>query len=232
MASTVSELPLRERLGVDAADLLRHIPGMGKVMVATSLSGATLERIGPIEAVTAEGGLIGLKGAAHDASIDAGAVAEIVADRTSRMGDRAFPRLDFLMADGGTLFSIVAFDGLEPFDAVVSKFGPGAPQEPPAVQDTAGERADPRDDDPGREPLDRAVSAASEITIGLRRPGFEQRWRGKIETVRPAMGFINIIPGDFHLHLKAGAITGWRRDGQELHAQAGEAMSGLYVSFE
>jgi hypothetical protein len=46
------------------------------------------------------------------------------------------------------------------------------------------------------------------------------------------MGFINIIQGDFHLHLKAGAITGWRRDGQELHAQAGEAMSGLYVSFE
>lgn len=232
MANTVPELPPRERLDVDVADLLHRVPAMGKVMVAASLGGATHERIGPIETVAVEGGLINLKGAAHDASIDTGAVAGIVADRTSRMGDKAFPRLDFLAADGGTLFSIVAFDGLEPFEAVVSGFGPGVPEAPPAAQSPPGERIDPADDDPGREPLDRAVSAASRITIGLRRRGFEQRWRGKIETVRPAMGFINVIQGDFHLHLKAGAVSGWRRDGSELRAEAGEALSGLYVSFE
>ena len=45
----------------------------------------------------------------------------------------------------------------------------------------------------------------------------DQRWRGIVPAINPAMGFINLIAADFHLHLRAGAVAlrtesrnGWR----------------------
>ena len=32
-----------------------------------------------------------------------------------------------------------------------------------------------------------------------------------IESVKPAMGFINVMKPDFHLHLRGGAVASWQR---------------------
>jgi putative heme degradation protein len=49
------------------------------------------------------------------------------------------------------------------------------------------------------------------VEIRFERPGFAQSWSGVIEGVKPAMGFINVMRSDFHLHLKAGAVADWQR---------------------
>ncbi len=62
-----------------------------------------------------------------------------------------------------------------------------------------------------------AVAAAAPVTIELTRAGITQSWYGVVDKISPAMGFRNIITSDFHLHLRAGTISGWRAsdaDGQ------------------
>ena len=51
------------------------------------------------------------------------------------------------------------------------------------------------------------------MTIAFSRPGLTQSWNGVIESVSPAMGFINVMRPDFHLHLRGGAVARWRRNG-------------------
>ena len=63
-----------------------------------------------------------------------------------------------------------------------------------------------------------ACAAKAEVTIEFRRPGLTQSWNGVIEDVKPAMGFINVMRPDFHLHLRGGAVRRWRR------AEAGDGM--------
>ena len=49
------------------------------------------------------------------------------------------------------------------------------------------------------------------------------------------MGFVNVMQGDFHLHLKAGAVAAWERravgEMVELHArdEAGEAFGLVLI---
>ena len=64
----------------------------------------------------------------------------------------------------------------------------------------------------------------------FRAPGFEQAFRGVVETVKPAMGFINVMRADFHLHLKSAAVAEWRPIGPERRAvnATGEEL-GLYL---
>jgi putative heme degradation protein len=45
----------------------------------------------------------------------------------------------------------------------------------------------------------------------MQRPGVTQRWRGLVPEINPAMGFINIITSDFHLHLRGGDVRHWQR---------------------
>lgn len=201
----------RARLDANARDVLAVLPAIGKLMVTARHLGATHERIGTVETVSFEDGWAVISGAEHESRIELASVAEIIVDRTSVMKDKAYPRIDLHRPDGSYICGIVGFDGIEPFDAAVAPLGVGTaadekPDTPP------GERVEATETDPGRLPLEDAQAAGTPVVIGFRRPGFQQFWRGTIEAVKPAMGFINVMRADFHLHLKAGAVAEWHRD--------------------
>lgn len=198
---------LREILPVPPASVIRKLPLMGSLMITAKRNGATHERIGPIETVTIEDGWLVCGGAAHDSRIDPAAITTVIVDRSSKMRDQVYPRIDF-RAGEEVLFSVVGFEGLEPFDAALAEFGAGEPlpeepKEPGAPRDEASL------EDAGALPLQAAQAAGRHVSIRFRREGFEQTWSGVIETVKPAMGFINVMRPDFHLHLRAGTVSGW-----------------------
>ncbi|MBN9063210.1 MAG: hypothetical protein J0H41_12290 [Rhizobiales bacterium] len=228
------ESSARERLSCTVEDALRAATAMGRVMLTANAQGATHERIGAIEAVSSEGHALRLSGAAHDAAIDPATIESVVADRTGRMKDKALPRLEFLGADGAALFSLICLDGLEPFDAAMKPLGAGAAL-PEKEKPAPGEPATLADDDQGAAPFTRAAASGEPLTISLRRDGLVQRWTGVVQVVKPAMGFINIITPDFHLHLRGGAVAGWTRVGNDrdatLHAVNGDGGAiGLELS--
>lgn len=204
----------REALTCGVATVLQAVRGMGRVMLSVSGRGATHERIGVVDAVLLDNGAVCLAGAAHDARIDLSEVAGVIADRSGRMKDKAMPRLDFQDAGGTTLFSLIGLEGLEPFDRALAAVGPGTPlpqKERPAPSGGAGP-TEVAEDDEGARPLKAARASGEPIGLVYRGKGLEQRWTGTVAEVRPAMGFINIIQPDFHLHLKAGAVARWRRE--------------------
>ncbi|SMC52465.1 hypothetical protein [Rhizobium sp. RU36D] len=197
----------RQFLQADARDIIRRLPAMGKLMIIGKGNGATHERIGKVETVSAEGDLMICSGQNHDSRIDPSLIVDIVLDRSSIMQTQVYPRLDFRRADGSTLFAVVGFEGLPPFaDAL---------QDVPRLDDP-----NPRDNsrpqrpevdpaDPGFAPLQAALAAGGPITIAYDEPGFSQRWTGVVPKVSPGMGFINIMTDDFHLHLLGGTVSAW-----------------------
>ena len=202
----------RERLPVPAASVIRALPSMGKLMVTAKRASATHERIGTIEAVTVDDGWLVCSGVEHDSRMDPSAIATIIVDRTSVMGEQAYPRIDFLDVDAECLFSVVGFNGLEPFDAALAQFGAGEalPEKP---VEPRGERPNVDPEEIGTRPFNLARDTKANIMIAFSRPGFVQKWTGMVEKVNPAMGFINIMRADFHLHLKAGTVSDWRASG-------------------
>ncbi|MBN9334722.1 hypothetical protein, partial [Devosia sp.] len=195
------------------ASVIRQLPSMGELMITAKQNGATHERIGAIETVTEEDGWLVCAGAAHDSRIDPSVITSIIVDRTSVMQDKAYPRIDFRSGET-VLFSVVGFAGIEPFDAALAGFGPGEalaeePKEPRAKRDDVGL------DDAGALPLQAALEQGNRVSIGFKRPGFEQNWTGIIESVKPAMGFINVMRSDFHLHLLGNTVSAWQ-DGAAL----------------
>jgi len=230
---------IRESLGCGVAAAVQATRGMGRVMLSVSDRGATHERIGVVDAVTVDPDAVHLAGNAHDARIDLGIVVGVVADRSGRMKDKVLPRLEFQDASGTTLFSIIGLDGIEPFDRALEAVGAGAPlpeKERPAPPAAGGNApAEVPADDIGAQPLHVAKDRGEPIGIVYRGNGLEQRWTGTVAEVRPAMGFINIIQPDFHLHLKAGAVARWRSEagdgGTALHAEDAEGRPlGLVLS--
>ena len=225
-------IPPRARLAASPLEVLQVLPAIGRLMVTANHSGATHERIGTVEAVTFRDGWAILSGAEHESRIELAAIAEIVVDRSSVMRDKAYPRLDLLRADGSAIAGIVGFEGLEPFDVAVSGLALDAAVEPrPEKPASRGDEA--AADDAGRVRLEAAQQAGDEVVIGFRRPGFRQVWRGRIEAVKPAMGFINVMRPDFHLHLKAGAVAEWRDGGDGTFEAFGPegAPIGLSLAF-
>lgn len=219
----------RARLVAKPEAVLAVLPQIGRLMVTANHLGATHERIGSVETVTFDSGWAVIAGAEHESRIELSAIPEIIVDRTSVMKDKAYPRLDLLRADGTIICGVVGFDGLEPFDAAVAPLGTGEavdakPEKP------ASERIDPAATDPGLVALEAARAAATSMVIGFRRPSFWQAFRGTVEAVKPAMGFINVMRADFHLHLKSGAVAEWRSIGDERRAvdAAGQEL-GLYL---
>lgn len=227
---------MREALTCGVVAAAEATRGMGRVMLTVSGGGATHERIGPVGAVAAGPDAVRLTGEFHDARIDLAVVAGVVADRSGRMKDKVLPRLEFQDAGGTTLFSIIGLDGIELFDRALEPLGRGrALPEKERTPPAGGQAAEVPEDDPGARPLHAARAGGDTVTVIYRGTGLEQRWTGTVAEVRPAMGFINIIQPDFHLHLKAGAVARWRRersaDGVELHAEdaAGRAI-GLVLA--
>lgn len=202
----------RERLTRAPSEILKSLPAMGRVMLSTRSGGATHERMGEVEAVAIEGNEARLSGAFHDSRIDLTAVVRIVADRTSKMRERVLPRLECQDASGETLFSLIGLDGLEPFDKALAAFGAGEPLEP-AMREAPGTggAADIPADDLGARSFASILASGETISIDIERPGLFQRWEAVLPEPKPAMGFVNIMQPDFHLHLRAGAVASWLR---------------------
>jgi putative heme degradation protein len=201
--------PDREQLIENPIAVLRRLPAMGRVMLTASHGGATHERMGMVEHVTEAGGKALCGGAAHDSAIDLSAVQAVFVDRTGKMKDKVVPRLEFHDVGGKAMFSFVGLDGLEPFDAGLV----GATTTP--VTASTREPSEPatlNEADPGSAPFDAACKAGAAVTIAFSRPGLTQSWNGVIEKVTLAMGFINVMRPDFHLHLRGGAVARWRRN--------------------
>lgn len=208
---TNPQIPDRAALA-SASATLERLPHMGSVMINTRQGGATHERMGEVEEVTIRDGCVHIRGAAHASDIDLAEIAEAVVDRTGKMGDKVLPRIDFSDAAGETVFSVIGMAGIEPFDAGLetlamtpldlSEAAPRGPREEVEILPT----------DPGFAVLETARTSGAAIAIEISRPGFRQVWSGAVEAVRPAMGFINVMRPDFHLHLRAGAVAGWRRE--------------------
>lgn len=220
---------IREVLACSVVAAVEATRGMGRVMLSVSDQGATHERIGVVETVTVEPDAVSLSGAAHDSRIDLTVIKGVVADRSGRMKDKVLPRIEFQDAGGTTLFSIIGLDGIEPFDTALEAVGAGSPlpeKERPTPPAGGNAPAEIAPDDVGARPLHAARDGGATIGVVYRGNGLEQRWTGTVAEVRPAMGFINIIQPDFHLHLKAGAVTRWRSeavgDGVALHAEDAE----------
>lgn len=199
---------LRQQLTAPPDRVLARLIAMGKIMVVAQDGGVTHERIGAIEKVSKADNRIVLAGSAHDCTVDMAHMTSVIADRSGRMKDKVLPKLEFLNADGKLVFSIVGLDGIEKFDDALGRFA-GVAVEPKAKEQ--GAQATLAADDPGLQPLTAANKTAEEITIEMEKPGMVQRWRGLVPAINPAMGFINIIAPDFHLHLRGGAVGRWER---------------------
>lgn len=197
----------------EASATIASITRMGRVMLSVARHGITHERIGAVETVQRVDGALRLGGSAHDAVIDLTALGGIVADRTPRMGGRVLPRFQALGHDGAILFALIALDGLAAFDAAAAELAfdrAGAPAfsaTPRAATLAAGEGPDP-----GGTALERAAARPGLVTLRFSAPGVRQDWSGSIGPVLPAMGFFNVIQANFHLHMRAGAIGGWRAE--------------------
>lgn len=194
--------------------VLNHMPEIEKVMVVLRHAGATHERIGPVGSVQTQGSTIHLAGEVHTVQIDPTQVARLVLDTSSQMQGKCFPSVEFQDAEGEALFSVIAMDGAEAFVAAFDGQAKTA-QEPKERQMPAMSKTpDDLSGDQGFILLDRLRNEGAEVEIRMDLPGRSQHWRGRIEDVKPAMGFANVMTGDFHLHLKAGAVAEWREDAE------------------
>ena len=217
--------PARTRLQLSVKEALDRATRFGKLMVTFSQGGATHERIGVIERVEDGPDGIRIGGAHHSSLITPSVFASVEADRSSKMKDKYYPRLVFCDAAGKAVFSVVGFDGLEPFDAAMA----GCTEEPLPAAEPA-----PRPAPAGETPavpalpfdaLQLAQQSGDEVVIRHGTEGFRQEWRGKIGALKPAMGFINIIDPDFHLHLKDGSVSAWQAEpGSEMGVQTFAAL--------
>ena len=216
--------PARTRVEMTVKEALDRAARFGKLMVTFSQGGATHERIGVIEKVEEVADGIRLVGAHHASLIVPSALASIEADRSSKMKDKHYPRLVFFDAVGKAVFSVVGFEGLEPFDAAMA----GCTEVPvPAPEPTP--RSAPASEAPPTLPFDAlqlAQQSGEEVVIRHGTQGFRQDWRGRIGGLKPAMGLINIIDPDFHLHLKDGSVSAWQA------APASEAGVQTYAALD
>lgn len=195
----------------DVAAALVRLPLMGSVMINTRWNGATHECIGPVESVHRHADTLRCLGAVHGAEIDLSAVSGAVVDRTMRMGERAMHRIDVLAGPQTVLFSVIGMDAAEAFERGLD----GLEERPlPPAERPAREPAAVAGGDPGAAPFAAAQAAGVPLRIAIERAGFRQSWGGPVERVSLAMGFVNVIRPEGHLHLRGGAVAGWRAAGE------------------
>jgi putative heme degradation protein len=225
----------RERLDVSPIEILERLPSIGRLMINSENLGATHERIGKVEKVRLLDGWIVCEGAEHNSRIELAAIDTITVDRTSVMREKSYPRIELRDKDGKTICNITGFEGLEPFDSVLGEFPQGS--ELPLEERKSGasaERKELDENDIGLTPFSAAERNGGQISVEFRQPSFWQAWEGDAPKINPAMGYINIILPDFHLHLQGGSVTDWRceADGEQTRfiALGEEGETGLTVS--
>ena len=215
--------------GATPADILERLPHMQRVMAVLKGNGATHERIGAVGMVTAEGDWIALGGAVHTARIDAARLAGVTLDTSSEMGGQVYPSLDFTDAEDASVLRIVGMDGADAVVGALDGLTRQAVDPVPRVR-PAGDAPKDFSDDPGLVLLERLRDEGTAVTIRAAHPGCEQSWQGRIETVKPGMGFANVMTPDFHLHLRAGTVSGWREDGDRFVALGPDSVeTGLVI---
>jgi hypothetical protein len=111
----------RQLLTASPAEIGLLLPGLGRVMVTLAGPGIRHERLGRVAHVVRKADALCL---GDEARLALAAVRRVVLDRTSRMRDQAYPRIDLHRADGSYICGIVGFDGLEPFDNAIAAFDP------------------------------------------------------------------------------------------------------------
>lgn len=203
---------LREVLPQSPAEILPLLTAMGRVMLSARRQGAIHERMGAVRSVTIDADRARLTGECHDSVIDLAVVKRIVVDRSGRMRDKVLPKLECQDAAGETLFSLIGLEGIEPFDQALAPLGAGAPLEPVVREAPSGEAApELQADDLGAATFAAILAEGLPIAIEFERPGLFQHWVGLLPEPKPSMGFVNVMQGDFHLHLQAGTVAAWAR---------------------
>lgn len=214
------------------AEVLACLPAIGRLMVIVRANGVTHERIGVVESIAQDGGDLVLSGDCHDARIDLSAIAKITVDRSSVMKDKVYPRLECLDIAGEPVVAIVGMEGLAAFDHAISNLSQ-TPIDPPAKAPRDDKAADLDAADPAITPFETLRDCGAEVSIAMGRPGVDQLWRGKIESIKPAMGFLNVMTPDFHLHLKAGIVGAWQvAPGARIALDAAGQPTGLMLISE
>ncbi|WP_162261708.1 hypothetical protein [Bosea sp. Root381] len=213
----------RERLRQSPAEILQHLPAMGRVMLSARAGGAIHERMGAVGSVTVAGNEARLAGEFHDSVIDLSVVTSLIADRSGKMRDKVLPKLECQDASGETLFSLIGLEGLEPFDNALAALGAGEALEP-ALREAPSGDATPElaEDDIGAATFAAILASGQPIAIDFSKPGLFQHWAGALPEPKPMMGFVNVMQGDFHLHLKGAALGGWLSsgDGDDVRLEA------------
>lgn len=196
----------------DPAALIKALPTLGKLMLIHQQGGVTHERIGPVDAVEEADDRLHLRGACHDSTLSPARVERVMLDTTAVMKGKTYPRLDFLDTEGQSLFAVAGMEDLPPFEVALTDLA-RSPAEKPAAP-ARGEPPELAEDDPGLVLLRALCDQGAQVEIGASRPGLSQRWQGRIESVKPSMGFINVMTADFHLHLRADTVADWQLVGQ------------------
>lgn len=226
--------PVYARITAPAPAVLDRLPVIGRVMLIASGGGVTHERIGQLDGFRIAGDRAVAHGPDHDAELSLPAIARIEIDRSSVMGEKAFPRVNFRAEGGRALFSVVSFAGMDPFDAALADLAHEALSEPVAGFDLSGMTDEAPTADPALAVLEGLVGRAAQVTV--ERPGFRQSWQGTVPAIKPSRGFLNILVPDFHFHLKAGAVTGWDTqpgaDGGTIWRAQGEGGAALALTIE
>jgi putative heme degradation protein len=214
--------------GANPAQVLQTLPDLGRVMVIARAGGATHERIGPVAEVAITAQTACVSGPCHDATVQLDCIAQVHVDRSSVMKEKVYPRLSFVDARGDVLFAVVGMDGVEGFDAALGRF-PADPRLPAPVTPTP--LAELAEHDPALAPFAQVEEAGAAVTITATATGITQAWRGTISAIKPAMGFVNVITGDFHLHLSGGSVSGWAKEpGRRVALGADGLPTGLTLS--
>ncbi len=230
----MNQHPIRVKLLADAVAVLKTLPAMGKLMINSKNGGATHERIGIVEKVDIHDGWISFSGAEHHARINMAAIATLIADRSSIMQEKVYPRIDLLAGDDSVIGSVIGFDDAEPFDKALENFDFIA-LAPKQKEERAKDVLEVGDDEPGLQPFAAAQRNKAEVCIALNMPAFRQEWTGEMPDLRLSHGFINVMKPDFHLHLKAGHVASWQEtcDGNDVAFYAIDkagARTGLVIS--
>lgn len=209
---TAQQTTVPMRLSAEPAEILSMLPDLGDLMVVAKGDHLTHERIGPVESVWAGAGFATISGPCHDSQVLTMQIDRILFDRSTVMREKVYPRLDFLRADGTKAVSIVGMGGLEPFDTALVNVAQTPALDVRDADEGAKSKAEISEADPALAPFEAAIASGVAVTIKFRSESLQQSWQGKIEKLHPAMGFLNVMTPDFHLHLKGGAVARWQVD--------------------
>jgi hypothetical protein len=226
--TTPDTLPKRFLLEASLEEVAAMLPAIGRAMVGISGGGTTHERIGVIAAAPCTAETLRIEGEQHDSELALARVVRVIGDRSSTMRGKSYPRFEFKDAADVTLMSVTAMDGAELYDEAVRAHvgavleSPPRPELPPTEQQPEA--------DAGNAALEALRDSGGQVEIGFGEAGARQVWRGQVEEVKGVMGYANIIRPDFHLHLRGGSVTGFRRTEAGLAAlDAQGAETGLVL---